>query len=54
MVIPPLRYRLRLDVRLQRCDRPQLIEAAINGDLRGRAALRLDAGGDGTRAEVAW
>lgn len=54
MVIPPVPYQLRLDVRLQRCDRPQLIEATIDGDLRGRAALRLDAAGDGTRAEVAW
>ncbi len=44
MVIPPVPYRLRLDVRLQRCDRPQLIEAMIDGDLRGRAALRLRRG----------
>ena len=30
-VIPPVPYRLRLDVRLQRCDRPRLIEAMIGG-----------------------
>jgi hypothetical protein len=53
-VIPPVPYRLRLDVRLRRCDRPRLIEAAIGGDLRGRAALRLEPAGGGTRAEVAW
>ncbi len=53
-VIPPVPYRLRLDVRLQRCDRPQLIEAVIGGDLRGRAALRLEAAGGGARAEVEW
>jgi hypothetical protein len=53
-VVPPVPYRLRLDVRLRRCDRPRLIEAAIGGDLRGRAALRLEAADDGTRAEVAW
>jgi len=53
-VIPPVPYRLRLDVRPQRCDRPRLIEAMIGGDLRGQAALRLEAAGDGTRAEVAW
>ena len=41
--IPPVPYRLRLDVRLQQCDRPRLIEAAIDGDVRGQAALRLDA-----------
>jgi hypothetical protein len=49
-VIPPVPHRLRLDVRLQRCDRPRLIEAMIGGDLRGQAALRLEAAGDGTRA----
>jgi hypothetical protein len=53
-VIPPIPYRLRLDVRLQQCDRPRLIEAAIDGDVRGQAALRLDAAGGGTRAQVAW
>jgi hypothetical protein len=53
-VIPPVPYRLRLDIPLQRCDRPRLIEAAIGGDLRGRAALRLEAAGDGTRVEVEW
>jgi hypothetical protein len=53
-VIPPVPYRLRLEVRLQRCDRPRLIEAVIGGDLRGRAALRLEAVGRGTRAEVEW
>jgi hypothetical protein len=53
-VIPPVPYRLRLDVRLQHCERPRLVEAAIGGDLSGRAALRLEAAGGGTRAEVAW
>jgi hypothetical protein len=42
-VIPPVPYRLRLDVRLQQCDRPRLIEAAIDGDVRGQAALRVAA-----------
>ena len=37
-VIPPIPCRLRLDVRLQQCDRPRLIEAAIDGDVRGQAA----------------
>ncbi len=53
-VVQPVPYRLQLDVRLRRCDRPRLVEAAIGGDLRGRAALRLEAAGDGTRVEVAW
>jgi uncharacterized protein YndB with AHSA1/START domain len=53
-VIPPVPDRQRLDVRLQQCDRPRLIEAAIDGDVRGQAVLRLDAAGGGTRAQVAW
>jgi hypothetical protein len=54
VIPPPIPCRLRLDVRLQQCDRPRLIEAAIDGDVRGQAALRLDAAGGGTRAQVAW
>ena len=53
-VVPPVPYRLRLDVLLQRCERPRLVEAAIGGDLRGLAALRLEAADDGMRAEVTW
>lgn len=53
-VIPPVPYRLRLNVRLRRCDWPGLIEAAVGGDLSGRAVLRLEAAGQGTRAAVAW
>ncbi len=53
-VIPPVPYRLRLKIRLRRCDRPRLIEAAVGGDLSGRAVLRLEAAGQGTRAAVSW
>ena len=53
-VVPPVPCRLRLNVRLQRCDRPRLVEAAIDGDLSGRAVLRLVDAGDGTRVTVAW
>ncbi len=53
-VIPPVPYRLRLKVALQRCDRPRLLEAAVAGDLRGHAVLRLAAAGSGTRVAVAW
>jgi hypothetical protein len=48
-VIPPVPFRLRLDVRLQRCERPRLVEAAIDGNLRGRATLQLEPAGGGTR-----
>jgi hypothetical protein len=53
-VLPPMPYPLRFDVRLPRCARPRLVEAVIGGDLRGRAALRLEAAGYGTCAEVEW
>ena len=43
-VIPPVPYRLRLDVRLQQCDRPRLVEAAIDGDVRGRVVDMAVAG----------
>jgi hypothetical protein len=36
------------------CHRPRLIEAAVRGDLYGRAALRLEDVDDGTRVAVAW
>jgi hypothetical protein len=53
-IIPPVPYRLRLDVRLERCHRPLLIDATVNGDLSGRAVLRLQDADDGTRVAVAW
>lgn len=53
-VVPPVPYRLHLIIRLERCVRPRLIEAAVGGDASGRAVLRLEPAGDGTSAEVAW
>jgi uncharacterized protein YndB with AHSA1/START domain len=53
-VIPPVPYRLRLTVLLQRCDRPRLVEATVRGDLSGQAELRLEDADDGTRAAVTW
>ncbi len=53
-VIPPVPCRLSLDVRLQRCDRPRSVEAAVGGDLSGRAVLRLQDADGGTRVAVAW
>jgi uncharacterized protein YndB with AHSA1/START domain len=53
-VVPPVPYRLSLQVRLDRCVRPSLIEATIHGDLRGSAVLRLAATDDGAVATAAW
>jgi carbon monoxide dehydrogenase subunit G len=54
MVVPPVPYRMRVEVRLERCDRPRRIDALVAGDLRGPAELVLHPVEGGTRAEVAW
>jgi carbon monoxide dehydrogenase subunit G len=56
VVVPPLPYRMRVDVELVRCRRPNLIDALVHGDLKGEAKLRLRRadGGTGTRANVSW
>jgi hypothetical protein len=53
-IIPPVRCRLRLDIRLHRCDRPRSVQAAVGGDLGGPAVLRLEDADGGTRVAVAW
>ncbi len=54
VVTPPLPYRMRLQVELIRCDRPRAIDARVDGDLAGPAALRLHPEAAGTRVEVTW
>ena len=56
VVAPPVPYRMRVAVRLERCDRPRRIDAVVSGDLRGPAQLVLAPleDGGGTRAEVTW
>jgi len=54
MVVPPVPWRLHLEVRLVRCDRPRLIEADVDGDVHGDAALRLEQAAEGTHATAAW
>ena len=54
LVVPPVPCRLRLDIRLQRCEPPRLIVASVEGDLRGQAVLQLDGADDGTRATLTW
>jgi carbon monoxide dehydrogenase subunit G len=53
-VAPPVPYRMRVDVELLRCVPGRLIDASVTGDLRGDARLRLQPGGEGTIADVAW
>jgi carbon monoxide dehydrogenase subunit G len=54
LVVPPVPYRMRVEVELVRCRRPSLIDAVVGGDLEGEAHLRFRRSGSGTRAEVAW
>lgn len=54
IVSPPVPYRMCIDVELVSCRPPRAIDAAVHGDLRGSAHLRLRPEGSGTRAEVNW
>lgn len=56
IVVPPVPYRMRVQVELIRCHRPSLIDALVHGDLEGEAKLRLRRidGGTGTRVEAMW
>lgn len=54
VVAPPLPYRMRIDVELVRCDPERLLDAVVDGDLRGQAQVRLSDQGDDTQAQVAW
>lgn len=51
-VDPPLPYRIRVRLELVECLPPRCIEAAVHGDLEGRARLVLEDDGAGSRARV--
>jgi hypothetical protein len=53
-VAPPVPYRMRVTVDLDRCVSHKLIDASVSGDLVGQAHLRLHPISGGTVAEVAW
>jgi hypothetical protein len=54
IVTPPLPYRMRVEVVLETCVKPELIDAAVHGDLEGRAHIDLASEGGGTLATAAW
>jgi hypothetical protein len=54
VVSPPLPYRMRLRVDLERCDRPSRIDAAVHGDLEGPARLLLVSESGGSRVSASW
>ena len=56
-VAPPVPYRMRVAVEIDRCLPGRLIDAEVTGDLAGGASLRLEPDGpqgQGTIAEVEW
>ncbi len=54
VVSPPVPYTMRIRVALDRCSRPDRIDATVHGDLEGPACLVLEPAGDGTLVEVSW
>jgi len=54
VVSPPVPYRMRIRVEMERAESPRLIEAGVHGDLEGRARLLLEPEAAGTRATVSW
>ncbi len=53
-VAPPVPYRMRVAVELERCVSDRLIDASVTGDLVGEAHLRLRPTSEGTVTDVAW
>jgi carbon monoxide dehydrogenase subunit G len=54
IISPPVPYRMRVDVVLDACERPSLIEGTVHGDLQGRARLQLLPADGGTEVRAAW
>lgn len=53
-VIPPVPYRMRVEVHLVRCEPCRSIDAEVHGDLEGRGTLVIDPDGTGSKVGVAW
>lgn len=53
-VVPPLPGRLSVRVTLERCEPATSIEASVDGDVRGAAALHLTAANGGTTVAARW
>ena len=54
IVAPPLPYRMRLDVVLDRLIPEQLIAALVHGDLEGVAHLTFERDGNQTEVKASW
>jgi len=54
VVVPPLPYRMRLEVVLHECRTAERIEASVHGDLEGSAHIAFNGDGSETRADARW
>jgi hypothetical protein len=54
VVVPPLPYRICLDVEFVDCVRPSHVDATVAGDLVGDAHLRLRRDGSDTEIDASW
>jgi hypothetical protein len=54
VVVPPLPYRMRLDVVLEECVPQECIVAVVHGDLEGTARLTFDGDAAQTLAHATW
>jgi len=54
VISPPVPYRMRVNVDLDVCEPPSLIDAAVHGDLEGHARLRLRPADGGTDVAATW
>jgi len=53
-VVPPVPWRLRMDIGVAGARRPDVVEAAIGGDVSGTAVIRLEPVDGGTLVTAAW
>jgi uncharacterized protein YndB with AHSA1/START domain len=49
-----LPYSISLSVRVERCEKPFLLDGRASGDLQGTGTWRLSSAGNGTRVRYEW
>jgi hypothetical protein len=54
VVAPPVPYRMRVEVEILRVSPPSEVEAAVHGDLEGRARLSVHPAGTGSTVDIHW
>lgn len=57
VVVPPVPYKMSVEVEILAVSRPKRLEAIVRGDLEGQASISLSpdgARGESTRVDVSW